>query len=801
MKFTLSWLKEHIDLTVPLPVLLDTLTALGLEVEGVEDKAEQLKGFTIARIREARQHPNADRLRVCTVETGSGDIQVVCGAPNARTGLVTVLARPGQVIPRTGTLLKKGEIRGEASEGMMCSGYELCLTEDHEGILELPEDAPVGANFAEAMGYADPVIEIAITPDRADALGIRGIARDLAAKGLGTLKPLPWPVEPVAGEFQPTLSISLSLPDRNKACPVFLGRQIRGVRNGESPEWLKQRLQSIGLKPISALVDITNFLTFDLNRPAHVFDAAKLKGNLVLRPARTGESLLALNGKEYALEEGMTVIADDSGTISLGGIMGGETTGVSAETTDVVLEIAWFDPLSVARTGRKLGILSDARFRFERGVDPASCFPGIEIATRLILDLCGGTPSDLIVAGATPDTRRTLFLRDGRVESLTGIRVDRAEQVRILTALGFAVTEEADRLLAVPPSWRGDVEGEADLVEEVMRVHGIDEVPETPLPRGDELPEPAISAKQLRDRRLRRLLAGRGLMEAVTWSFMDRETAVAFGGGDASLTLTNPIASDLNQMRPTPLPNLLRAAARNLARGAESVALFEDGPGFTHIRPDGQSQMVVGLRVGTAADRHWRGNARPLDAFDAKADLFAALRDLGLVPDGMPLARDVPGWYHPGQSGVIKLGPKVVLGRFGVLHPSVLENFGIDAPAVAFELFLDAVPLPKTKGRAKPLLKLAALQPVRRDFAFLVDGSVDSASLLKAVRDADKALITDVSLFDVYIGKGVPDGKKSVALAVTLQPTEKTLTDAEIEAVAAKITADVAKATGGSLRG
>lgn len=801
MKFTLSWLKQHIDLTVTLPVLLDTLTALGLEVEGVEDKAEQLKGFTIARIREARQHPNADRLRVCTVETGSGDIQVVCGAPNARTGLVTVLALPGQIIPRNGTLLKKGEIRGEASEGMMCSGYELCLTEDHEGILELPEDAPIGANFAEAMGYADPVIEIAVTPNRADALGIRGIARDLAAKGLGTLKPLPYPAEPVAGDFTSDRTVTLSLPDQNKACPVFFARQIRGVKNGDSPEWLKQRLQSIGLKPISALVDITNFLTFDLNRPAHVFDTAKVEGGLTLRMAKPGEELLALNGKTYSLDDGMVVIADGSGVVSLGGIMGGETTGVSHDTTDIILEIAYFDPLTTARTGRKLSILSDARFRFERGIDPGFCAEGIDIATRLILEICGGSPSKLIVAGTVPDTTRTLPLRDGRVESLAGITVAKPEQIRILTELGFRVTDAGDRLDVVPPSWRGDVEGEADLVEEVMRVHGIDEVPETPLPRGDHLPPPAISPRQLRDRRLRRVLAGRGLMEAVTWSFMDKATAVQFGGGDDSLTLTNPIASDLDQMRPSALPNLLRAASRNLARGSESVCLFEVGPGFTHIRPDGQSQIAIGLRVGPQSERHWRGGTRPVDAFDAKADLFAALRDLGLNPDTMPIARDTPNWYHPGQSGSLKLGPKVVLGRFGVLHPAVLEQFDIDAPAVAFELFLDAVPMPKTKGKAKGALKLAALQPVRRDFAFLVDGSVEAAGLIKAVRDADKALISDVSLFDIYVGKGVPEGKKSVALAVTLQPADKTLTDADIEAVAAKITAEVAKATGGSLRG
>ncbi|MFD2261506.1 phenylalanine--tRNA ligase subunit beta [Lacibacterium aquatile] len=801
MKFSLSWLLEHFETQAPLELLLDTLTDLGLEVEGVEDKAAALAGFTIARIKEAKQHPNADRLRVCTVETGTGpDIQVVCGAPNARTGLVTVLAVPGQTIPRNGTVLKKGEIRGEASEGMMCSGYELGLTEDHEGIMELPADAPIGAKFAETMGLADPVVEIAITPNRADALGVRGIARDLAAKGLGQLKPLPYPDAPVTGTYEHPVGLTIT-PDAAKGCPVFYSRHFKGVKNGESPEWLKARLQSIGLKPISALVDITNFLTFDLNRPAHVFDAGKLAGDLVVRPAKAGETLLALNGKEYALEDGMTVIADDKAVLSLGGIMGGETTGVTEGTTEVVLEMAYFDMLSIARTGRKLGILSDARFRNERGIDPAFTAKGIEIATRLILEICGGEASDVVVAGHTPDTTRTIHLRPARTEALTGIKIDTAEQVAILEALGFEVTKDGEKLAVVPPSWRGDVEGEADLIEEVMRVHGIDQVPETPLPRPEGLPTPAITPKQLRDRRVRRILAGQGLMEAVTWSFLDHATAVRFGGGDASLTLTNPIASDLDQMRPSALPNLLRAAARNLARGAESVALFEVGPAFNSIKPDGQTQVAIGLRVGPATERHWRGGNRPVDAFDAKEDLYVALRDLGLAPDGMPVFRDTPDWYHPGRSGVIKLGPKNVLARFGALHPSLLEDFGIDAPAVAFELFLDMVPMPKTKGRARPTLKLASLQPVRRDFAFLVDASVEASVLLKAVKDADKGLIVDASLFDVYAGKGVPEGKKSVAVSITLQPTEKTLTDAEIEAVAAKVTADVVKVTGGSLRG
>lgn len=798
MKFTLSWLKEHLDTEASLTEITDALTSVGLELEGITDPSAPLKGFKTARIIEAKKHPNADKLRVCRVDTGTGELQVVCGAPNARDGLISVLALPGMTVPSSGAVLKKGEIRGEASEGMLCSARELNLSDEHEGILELPAETPLGVEFGELLGLADPVIEIAVTPNRADALGVRGIARDLAAKGLGTLKPRPVPA--IAALPLPGPAIRLDLPDNNRACPVFFARVIKGVKNAESPDWLKRKLTAVGLRPISALVDITNLLTLDLNRPAHVFDLAKLTGDLTIRPATDGESLAALNGKTYALDAGMTVIADASGVVSLGGIIGGEGTGCDLDTTDVLLEIAYFDPLGTARTGRKLGVLSDARYRFERGIDSGFCEDGLAFATQLILDLCGGTPGPVIQAGTAPDRHRTLTLRPSRCASLGGVEVAADEQVRILTALGFGVTVTGDTLSVVPPSWRDDIEGEADLVEEVLRIHGLDTI--QPVSMAVEgLPPLAISPAQKRLTQVRRLLAGRGLLEAVTWSFLAKADAVAFGGGQDDLAVVNPIAADLDHMRPSALPNLLAAASRNRARGVSSPALFETGPGFVTARPDGQRTIIVGVRVGDQQERNWRGTGRPVDAFDAKADLFAALRLLGLNPDGMPLSRDAPAWFHPGQSGSVKLGPKQVLGHFGLLHPQVAERYDLDAPVAVFELHLDAVPLPKAKaGRARPMLKTSAFQTVQRDFAFLVDASVEVETLLRAVRTADKGLITQVSLFDVYAGKGVPEGKKSVALSITLTPMDRTLTDAEIDTVATSVTAAVAKATGGTLR-
>jgi phenylalanyl-tRNA synthetase beta chain len=798
MKFSLSWLKTHLDTAADLATIEKALTAVGLEVEGVTNRASGLEPFIAGLIVEATRHPNADKLQVCIVDTGKEKLQVVCGAPNARAGLKTAFAGEGSTIPRNGMVLKKTKIRDVESNGMCCSGYELNLSEDHDGIIELPADAELGAPVAQILGLDDPVIEIAITPNRADCLGVRGVARDLAAYGLGALRPRE--IAPVPGGFKSPVSIALDLGEAQAACPLFVGRVIRGVKNGESPEWLKQWLVSIGLRPISVLVDITNFMTFDVNRPLHVFDAAKLKGGLTVRMSRPGETLAALNGKEYAFDGAMTVIADDSGVISLGGVIGGASTGCDAGTTDIVVEAALFDPLRTAMTGRKLQVNSDARYRFQRGIDPAAVIEGMEAATRLILDLCGGQPSELVVAGKAPDTRREIAFRPARVAALGGVEVAELESRNILTALGFEVSGKG-ALTVAPPSWRGDIEGEADLVEEVLRIHGYDKIPTVPLARISSMPTLAVTPGQQRTSQLRRFLATRGLTEAVTWAFLPKAQAELFGGGDPSLTLANPISADLDQMRPTPLPNLVAAARRNRDRGIEDVALFELGAGYRDDTPAGQPLIAAGLRVGQAAERSWRTAARAVDAFDAKADIFAALQFLGVSTEGVQIAREAPPWYHPGQSGALKQGPKVVLGYFGMLHPAIAEKLDLDAPAAIFELMLDAVPLPKAKsGRARPKLALSAFQPVRRDFAFLIGAEASVDALVRAARGVDRKLIADVSVFDVYQGKGLAEGARSIAIAVMLQPTERTLTDAEIEDVSSKIVDAVTKATGGSLR-
>ncbi|HYC05806.1 MAG TPA: phenylalanine--tRNA ligase subunit beta [Azospirillaceae bacterium] len=806
MKFTLSWLKEHLETDATLDVIADKLTALGLEVEGVEDRGRDLAAFTIAKVVSAEKHPNADKLRVCMVDVGEGEpVQVVCGAPNARAGLTGVFAKPGTTIPNSGTTLSVGTIRGVESRGMLCSERELNLSDEHNGIIELPDDAPVGANFAAWRGLSDPVIEIKLTPDRVDCAGVRGIARDLAAAGLGNLKPLN--AAPVPAKGDGTVKVTLDLPEGARHhCPMFGSRLIRGVRNGPSPRWLQDKLLSVGLRPISALVDITNLLTIDQVRPLHVFDAAKLQGDLTVRHSRAGETLLALNGKEYTLPDGLVVIADGSGVVSLGGIMGGETTGVTEETTDVVIEAALFDPLIVATGGRALQIESDARYRFERGVDPASVIPGIEQATRLVLELCGGEAGPLFVAGGEPDWKRTLTLRPSRVLGLGGVDVPRAEQERILATLGFELgraknEDGSDMLTAVPPSWRADVHGEADLVEEVLRVHGFDAIPVTSLPRPEGLPKPGVSARQRRAGIAKRALAARGMMEAVTWSFMDEATAGLFGQVPEELKLLNAISSDLSVMRPSALPNLVRAAARNAARGYPDVALFEVGPAYRDGSEKGQDLIAAGVRSGDAVPRHWTKGKRPVDAFDAKADAIAALEAVGAPTGNLVVSTDAPDWYHPGRSGCLRLGP-TVLARFGELHPATLEALDASGPVAAFEVFLDAIPQPKKKaGTAKPMLQLSPFQPLSRDFAFVVEAGVEADKLVRAAKGADKALITDVAVFDVYQGPGVEEGRKSLALSVTLQPVEKTLTDAEIEAVAARIVAAVTKATGASLRG
>jgi len=798
MKFTLSWLKQHLETDASLDEISARLTMLGLEVEGIEDPTKDLGGFVVGEILEAEKHPNADRLRVCKVNNGQTVLQVVCGAPNARAGIKVILAQPGTFIPVTGEALKKGKVRDVESQGMMCSWRELKLGEDHDGIAELDLGLTVGSKLTEVMSF-DPVIEISITPNRADCLGVRGVARDLAASGLGKLKPLD--ASPVKGSFQSPITVSLDFPaEAANACPLFVGRFIRGVKNGESPAWLKDRLTAIGLRPISALVDITNYVTYDLCRPLHVFDAAKVKGNIRARLAQDGESLLALNGKEYALTADVTVIADEAGPEAIAGIMGGEHSGCTEATTDVFLEAAYFDAVRTATSGRKLEILSDARFRFERGVDPAFVRDGAEIATRLILELCGGEASEIVIAGAEPTWKKSVSFRPARVTALGGVDVPVARQAEILRGLGCEVTEAGDSFTVVPPSWRGDISGEHDLVEEVIRVNGLDALPAVPLPR-PSMPKPLLTPGQRRANFVRRTLASRGLIETVTWSFMSSAQAVLFGGDKPALNLANPISSDLDRMRPSLLPNLVAAAGRNADRGFKDVELFEIGPQFDGPEPGQQRQVAAGLRAGRAVPRHWSEKTRPVDLFDAKADLLAAITAAGANPDSFQVIAGGPSWYHPGRSGTLKLGNKEV-AYFGELHPKVLAALGLKGAHVAFELFLEVLPLPKAKAtKAKALLKVSPFQAIERDFAFVVDRTVAADALSKAAKNADKQFVTDVAVFDLYEGPNVGDDKKSLALQVTLQPAEKTFTDTEIEALSAKIVEAVTKATGAALRG
>ena len=805
MKFTLAWLKDHLETDATVGEIADRLTALGLEIESVEDPSAALAPFTVAYVKEAAAHPNADKLRVCTVETVDGEVQVVCGAPNARTGMKGIFAPAGSLIPGTGILLKPGRIRDVASNGMLVSEREMGLSDEHDGIIDVAAiegagDPPIGTPLADLLGLADPVIDIALTPDRADCAGIGGIARDLAAAGLGRLKPVE--TAPVAGAYPSPVAVRLEAGDGETVpCPLFVGRHFRGLKNGPSPRWLQDRLRAVGLRPISALVDITNFFCLDRARPLHVFDAGKLAGDLVVRLSRGGEELAALNDKSYVLAPGMTVICDDNGPQALGGVIGGEPTGVTEDTADVFLEVALFDGRRTHRTGQALAIDSDARYRFERGLDPEAVIAGAEQATAMILDLCGGEASELVIAGTVPEWRRTIGYRTDRVRSLGGVAVDAERQRSILNALGFTGDTDGDRWTMAPPSWRADVYGEADLVEEVLRVVGYDAVPSTPLPRDTTVARPALDAGQRRAERVRRGLAARGLDEAVTWSFMDRSKAAVFGFQRQDLALLNPIASDLDAMRPTPLANLIAAVGRNTARGYGDVALFEVGPAYVDPGERGQKLVAAGVRSGQAMSRHWSAGERPVDAFDAKADALAALEAAGAPLANLQTTTDAPDWFHPGQSGVLRLGPNV-LAYFGALHPRALEVMEAPGPLVGFEVFLDAVPRPKRKpGAARPTLALSPFQPLTRDFAFLVAESVSADAVLRAARGADKALIADAAVFDVYRGTGVPEGQKSIALAVTLQPTRATLTEAGIEAVAGKVVAGVTKHTGGVLRG
>ncbi len=806
MKFTLSWLKDHLETNANLDEITETLTKIGLEVEGVEDQAKSLSGFMVAHVVMTMPHPNADKLRVCMVDIGTGNhIQVVCGAPNARTGMKSVFAPPGTYIPSKKITLGIGEIRGIESKGMLCSAAELELSEDHDGIIELPADATVGMHYVDYAKIGDPVIDINLTPNRPDATGVYGIARDLAAAGLGTLKTPA--IQPVKGQGACPIQVSLELTGENKKlCPAFAIRLVKGVKNGPSPEWMQKRLKAIGLRPINALVDITNYLTFDRGRPLHVFDAAKVAGNLTVRCAKSGETLLALDGKTYELDPSNVVIADENGVESIAGIMGGEHSGCDENTTDVLIESALWDAANIAQSGRKLGINTDARYRFERGVDPAFNLPGLELATRLVLDFCGGSASETSLTGAIPGVTKCVIFPWTEVKRLTGLEMTQQDMTDILNRLGFEVSGTGNAATVSVPSWRPDIEGKADIVEEIIRIAGLEHVPNTPLKRMTAITETVLTLMQRRTILARRALASSGLVEAITWSFISKSEAQAFGGGLPELSLANPIAANMSDMRPSLLPGLLAAAQRNADRSTSDLGLFEVGQIFRGDKPSDQKTAASGIRMGLESrrgqGRDWSNVAKPVSLYDAKGDAYALLAALGVSTDSMQIVAGAPGWYHPGRSGTMQFGPKGELGFFGELHPRVLEQLGIDGPVVAFEIILDSLPQPKAKSsRVKPKLELIELQSVRRDFAFVVDKSLRADEIVKAARGADRKLVSHIRIFDVYEGKGIDPMQKSVAIEVTLQPREKTLTDAEIDEFATKMVAEVSKKTGASLRG
>ncbi|MFV0293460.1 MAG: phenylalanine--tRNA ligase subunit beta [Paracoccus sp. (in: a-proteobacteria)] len=800
MKFTLSWLKDHLETDASVDEIARVLTDLGLEVEEVIDPAAKLGGFRLARIAHAEQHPDADRLRVLRVETAGGERQIVCGAPNAKAGLIGVLAQPGDYVPGIDITLSIGKIRGVESHGMMASERELELSEEHDGIIDLPS-GEVGQRFvdwlaANAPEKIDPVIDIAITPNRPDALGVRGVARDLAARGVGDLKPLR--TAQVEGRFESPVRVTID-PDAAVRAPFFSGRVVRGVRNGPSPAWLQSRLRAVGLRPINALVDITNFFTYDLNRPLHVFDAGKVKGDLHLRAARAGEKVVALDDKEYTLPEGAVVICDDNGIESIAGVMGGAASGAQDDTTDVFIEAAYFDPISTATTGRALKINSDARYRFERGIDPEFTLPGLDLATQMVIDLCGGEPSGVVTAGEVPDHSRAYRLDTNRVVSLVGMQIDDTVQRQTLEHLGFHM--EGD--MAHVPSWRPDILGEADLIEEIARIASLTRLQGQPLlrPRAG-VPQPVLMPLQRREKAARRGAASLGYNECVTYSFIDEGAARLFGGAGDSVRLENPISSEMTHLRPDLLPGLLAAASRNQARGFSDLSLFECGPVFSGGEPGDQALCLTGLLVGSVAPRDPHGSHRPVDLYDAKADAETVLQIIG-APVKFQIDRKLDGWWHPGRAGNIQLGPNR-LATFGEVHPKVLREMDVKGPVVAFTIHIPNIPLPKASAASRPALNASDLQTVERDLAFVVDHGVEALALVNAATGADKALIESVRVFDQFTGEKAEaqmgPGKKSIAITARLQPRDKTLTDAEIEAVTEKIIEKVGKATGGILR-
>lgn len=815
MKFTLSWLKEHLDTDAELETILDRLTAIGLEVEGVENPGESLADFRIARVISADKHPNADKLQLLSVDTGAGDpVQVVCGAPNARAGMVGVFAAPGTYVPGIDTTLKPVKIRDVESFGMLCSERELELSDEHEGIIDLGDEAAdaLGKRYTAWAGLDDPVIDIAITPNRQDCMGVRGVARDLAAAGLGTLKSLAEAyaragakpagdadgsdnqrveVLPIAGEGAPSIEIRTDDPE---GCPAFYGRTVSGVKNGTSPGWMQKRLRAIGQKPISALVDITNFIMVDLGRPLHVYDRAKLGDALFARRAEDGESVHALNGKNYTLDATMTVIADENGVHDIGGIMGGEHSSVQDDTTDIVIECAYFAPEKIAVTGQRLGLMSDARARFERGVDPAFLDDGLTIATLLVTAECGGTPSETVRAGAPPAGGETLHYEPALCTTLGGLDVPADRQKAIFERLGFTV--EGDGAFTVTaPSWRRDIDAAPDLVEEVLRIEGFDKIPATPLSREPGVARPTASPDQRRERKVRRAAAARGLNEAVTWSFVSADEAAI--SGDAPWSLANPISEDMKVMRTSMIPGLAAAARRNLDRGATSVRLFEIGRRYL---ADGERPTLGVVLTGNQSPRHWQGGGERFDAYHAKAEAMALLDAAGAPVDKLQLIGEASGHYHPGRSGRLCLGPKKILAEFGELHPSAIRALDLDGPVMALELYLDAIPLPRGGSHLRDAYAPPALQPVTRDFAFLVDADVAAGELLRAVQGAEKKHLIAARIFDVFDGAGMPEGKKSIAIETVFQPGAKSFTDDDLKSLSDAIVTAAEKA-GGELRG
>ncbi|MCF6199355.1 MAG: phenylalanine--tRNA ligase subunit beta [Hyphomicrobiaceae bacterium] len=803
MKFTLSWLKEHLETDASLQEICDALTITGLEVEEIEDPAEKFAAYVVGEVLEAAPHPDADKLQVLKVDSGSGIVQVVCGAPNARKGLKGAFAPVGTYVTGIDLTLKKAKIRGVESFGMMCSERELELSEEHDGIIDLDTDAAPGTPYAQVVGLDDPVIEIAITPNRPDALGVRGIARDLVAAGLGTLKKDT--LAEIGGKGACPVKIKIDNPE---LCPAFAGRLITGVKNGPSPDWLQQRLKSIGLRPINALVDMTNYISFDRGRPLHVYDADRLQGSIKARAGKSGESFVALDGETYKVDEQMCVIADDKAVLGLGGIMGGEDTGCTQATTNVFIESAWFDPINTARTGRRLNLMSDARYRFERGVDPSSVEPGLHLATQMVLDLCGGEASKVEMAGEPPLRNLVIELDAAKqFKRLTGATLGDDEIGKILQGLGFGVESNGKGMTVSVPEWRPDVHGEADLVEEVVRIYGVDNIKPEPLKRLSGVAKPVLTIGQKRVQRSRRVLSGRGMVEAVTWSFLPESEAQLFGGGTAELRLDNPISTDMSHMRPGLMPGLITAAKRNRAHNMNDAALFEVGQSYGGTAPEDQYISAAGIRFGqnemSGSGRHWSGNAAPVDLFEVKADCMALLCQLGVDVGRVQVVREAPDWYHPGRSGVIRLGPKITLAYFGELHPGMRTKMDLSGAAAGFELFIDNLPQPKRKAisHTRPAMTVSDLHPVKRDFAFLVAADVAAGDVVRAALSADKKLIEAVNLFDLYEGDKMAEGKKSLAIEVTLQPRNETLTDKQIEAVGAKVVAAVSKTTGGEIRG